>query len=232
MNPIIKIFVVLMMFVAQHVFAATPHPEYGDNWEFVLPSLTSSDGFDAYDRDDYKTAFAIWLPLAEKGDMDAQLGLGILYYYGMMVPKDLNEAEKWFTLSANQGGSAGSTAEIFLTNIKEDRNRDNEIITESNSGSSTTVETSSSEQCPTWFQVADSSTISEVPDHIYGLNYYELHDLLQERPWDREMWYYINKHKDMYTSEFVDADPNDDLYWSYASAKKALNIVLNVPICD
>ena len=34
------------------------------------------DGVDAYERKDYKTAYKLWLPLAEQGDADAQVLLG------------------------------------------------------------------------------------------------------------------------------------------------------------
>ena len=61
------------------------------------------DGFDAYKRKDYKTAYKLWLPLAEQGDADAQSNLGWMYENGQGVPQDYKEAVKWYRLSAEQG---------------------------------------------------------------------------------------------------------------------------------
>jgi len=61
------------------------------------------DALNAADRGDYKTAYKLWLPLAELGDAEAQHLLGLMYYEGQGVPQDYNEAVKWFRLSAEQG---------------------------------------------------------------------------------------------------------------------------------
>ena len=61
------------------------------------------DGFDAYNRQDYKTAYKLWLPLAEQGHAKAQSNLGLMYDKGQGVPQDYQEAVKWYRLSAEQG---------------------------------------------------------------------------------------------------------------------------------
>ena len=61
------------------------------------------DGLDAAQRQDYKTAYKLWLPLAEQGDADAQYNLGQMYYNGPGVQQDYKEAVKWYRLSAEQG---------------------------------------------------------------------------------------------------------------------------------
>ena len=61
------------------------------------------DGVDAYKRKDYKTAYKLWLPLAEQGNALAQFFLGLMYAEGQGVPQDYKEAVKWFRLSAEQG---------------------------------------------------------------------------------------------------------------------------------
>ena len=58
---------------------------------------------DAYEREDYKTAYKLFLPLAEQEDSDAQCYLGWIYENGHGVPKDIKEALKWFRLAAEQG---------------------------------------------------------------------------------------------------------------------------------
>ena len=61
------------------------------------------DGLDAVQRQDYKTAYKLWLPLAEQGDATAQFYFGSLYNDGIGVPQNYKEAVKWFRLSAEQG---------------------------------------------------------------------------------------------------------------------------------
>ena len=61
------------------------------------------DGLDAAQRQDYKTAYKLWLPLAEQGDADAQVLLGVMYDKGQGVPQDYKESIKWYRLSAEQG---------------------------------------------------------------------------------------------------------------------------------
>ena len=61
------------------------------------------DGLDAYDRKDFKTAYKLWLPLAEQGNAKAQINLGFMYANGLGVLQDYKEAAKWYRLSAEQG---------------------------------------------------------------------------------------------------------------------------------
>src|SRR5215467_1923688 len=60
-------------------------------------------GIDAWQRSDYSGAVAIWRPLAEKGDADAEFNLGQAYRLGRGVPTNLAAAKTWFERSANQG---------------------------------------------------------------------------------------------------------------------------------
>ena len=57
----------------------------------------------AYDRGDYATTLQLLRPLAERGDPQAQNGLGAMYYNGKGVAKDFKEAVKWYRLAAAQG---------------------------------------------------------------------------------------------------------------------------------
>ncbi|HVU31385.1 MAG TPA: SPOR domain-containing protein [Sphingomicrobium sp.] len=60
-------------------------------------------GIDAWQRSDYAGAVAIWRPLAEKGDADAEFNLGQAYRLGRGVPTNLAAAKIWFERSAKQG---------------------------------------------------------------------------------------------------------------------------------
>ena len=44
------------------------------------------DGLDAHERKDYKTAYKLWLPLAEHGVALVQNNLGVMYDKGLGVP--------------------------------------------------------------------------------------------------------------------------------------------------
>ncbi len=63
------------------------------------------DGFAAYKRGDYATAFRLWRPLADQGIAGAQYNLGVMYRDGQGVPQDYVEAHMWLNLSAS--ASAG-----------------------------------------------------------------------------------------------------------------------------
>jgi cell division septation protein DedD len=60
-------------------------------------------GIEAWQRSDYSGAVAIWRPLAEKGDADAEFNLGQAYRLGRGVPINLAAAKTWFERAAGQG---------------------------------------------------------------------------------------------------------------------------------
>ena len=61
------------------------------------------DGYDAYQKGDYKTAINEWKPLAEQGNASAQYNLGVMYKNGKGVLQDDKEAAKWLLKAAEQG---------------------------------------------------------------------------------------------------------------------------------
>jgi cell division septation protein DedD len=60
-------------------------------------------GIQAWQHADYDRAVAIWRPLAEKGDIDAQFNLGQAYRLGRGVPTNLAAAATWFQRAAAKG---------------------------------------------------------------------------------------------------------------------------------
>jgi TPR repeat protein len=62
-----------------------------------------AEGLAAYERGDYAAALAAWLPLAKRGDAEAQYRVGRLYYYGTGVAPDAAEAARWYRAAAEQG---------------------------------------------------------------------------------------------------------------------------------
>jgi TPR repeat protein len=54
-------------------------------------------------RGDYVGAVAIWRPLAERGDVNAEYNLGVNYELGHGVPKNDATAAMWYRRAANRG---------------------------------------------------------------------------------------------------------------------------------
>jgi len=62
-----------------------------------------SDGLDAYNAGDHKTALQEWLSLAEQGDVRAQYNVGWMNAYGIGTLQDYDLAVIWYRQSADQG---------------------------------------------------------------------------------------------------------------------------------
>jgi len=62
----------------------------------------------AFDRASYATALKIWLPLAEKGDVEAQSYVGEIYEKGLGVPPDPAKAAEWYRRAADKGYARAS----------------------------------------------------------------------------------------------------------------------------
>jgi len=60
-------------------------------------------GTDAWSRGEYAAAVAIWRPLAEKGDADAQFNLAQAYRFGRGVAINLGAAQAWYERAASKG---------------------------------------------------------------------------------------------------------------------------------
>lgn len=50
-------------------------------------------------------AYDCFLKAAEQGDKDAQYNVGVLYYYGEGIEKNIQMAHEWFLKAAEQGCS-------------------------------------------------------------------------------------------------------------------------------
>ncbi|MEL7186112.1 MAG: tetratricopeptide repeat protein [Pseudomonadota bacterium] len=85
-----------------------------------ISSLLADDydtGLEAFNTLDYEKALAIWQPLAEAGDANAQFGLGQMYGNGFGVMMDDAAALNWYGLAAEQGhGQALSNLAVMHQN--------------------------------------------------------------------------------------------------------------------
>jgi len=61
------------------------------------------EGMIAYGRQDYHSAFAILLPLAQRGDAQAQMLVGFMFADGRGVPRNFVAAAAWYRRSSEQG---------------------------------------------------------------------------------------------------------------------------------
>jgi len=72
-----------------------------------VASLPADDPFetalDAFNAGDYATAYTLWLPLAQAGNIDAQFNVGVLFENGQGREADLVMAADWYRRAANQG---------------------------------------------------------------------------------------------------------------------------------
>jgi len=62
-----------------------------------------SQGMSAYEAGRFQEAYQAWLPLAKKGDANAQFNLGLMYRNGLGVKRNDREALTWFSQAAQQG---------------------------------------------------------------------------------------------------------------------------------
>lgn len=58
---------------------------------------------EAFDTGDYTTAYKLFRAGAEAGDVEAQNYLGVHYYLGLGVKRDLHKALQWYEKAALQG---------------------------------------------------------------------------------------------------------------------------------
>ncbi len=58
-----------------------------------------------YDRADYKTALAVWMPTAEQGDAEAQTNVGEIFERGLGGEPNYEAAVIWYQRAADQGNA-------------------------------------------------------------------------------------------------------------------------------
>ena len=72
------------------------------------------DAVELINQRDYKGAYKMIVPLAEKGKAAAQLVLGMMYFKGTGVERNIIEADKWLIVSEKLGQEAGKKNRIFI----------------------------------------------------------------------------------------------------------------------
>ena len=84
----------------------------------VSPRFIQADDFqDAVtiiNNGDFETAYKMLVPLAEKGHAAAQLILGMMYFKGTGIEKNIVQADKWLLISEKLGQEAGKKNRVFV----------------------------------------------------------------------------------------------------------------------
>jgi len=68
----------------------------------------------AYDRANYATSLAVWMPQAEGGDPQAQVYVGEIFEKGLGRPADFAEAARWYEKAAAQNFARGQMNLAYL----------------------------------------------------------------------------------------------------------------------
>ena len=95
------------MILTLFVLSGIVYPSFVKADEFQDAVTTVNDG-------DFETAYKMLVPLAEKGQAAAQLILGMMYFKGTGVEKNIVQADKWLLISEKLGQEAGKKNRIFV----------------------------------------------------------------------------------------------------------------------
>ena len=96
-------------------------------WAAPLTTSEQQVEFDqgtrAYDAENYKEAYEIWLPLAREDDLAAQRNIAHLFHHGLGVEKDLDRAFYWYERAADAGlaSAQANIGILYLTGEGTDK---------------------------------------------------------------------------------------------------------------
>jgi len=91
----------------RHVFPAT-------SMDLTNKSAAYRQGIAAFNKRDFATAYRLFLPLAENGDVDAQVNIGMMYLQGWHLEQDYAKAVDWFLQAAVRGFATAQQNIAFM----------------------------------------------------------------------------------------------------------------------
>jgi TPR repeat protein/transglutaminase-like putative cysteine protease len=94
------------------MIAVTPQPVA----RVVERGSTYQAGLAAYRAGNYEAALREWRPIAEQGDIDAQVHLASMYKEGHGVTKDYAQAVVWYRKAAERGSALGQSNLAYMYN--------------------------------------------------------------------------------------------------------------------
>ena len=89
---------IVLMFLFLLTASCASSPNSGPEGAGSLENATTE-----YEQGDFKTAYRLFVPLAEEGSPEAQYYLSFMYEKGQGVPEDYIAAAKWCRKAAEQG---------------------------------------------------------------------------------------------------------------------------------
>ncbi len=94
-------------------------------WASTAVADEFQKGIEACNDEDYATALAVWMPLAEDGDLNAMYNIGLIYEEGLGVATDTARALEWYLPPAEEGDVAAqlnvATIYDFGEGVPEDK---------------------------------------------------------------------------------------------------------------
>ena len=69
----------------------------------IASGFSLREGINSFRIQNYRQAFILLKPEAEKGQPDAQYAVGYMYYYGQGVVEDRKQAWYWINCAAHKG---------------------------------------------------------------------------------------------------------------------------------
>ena len=91
-------------------------------------------GVDALEKGDYETAYIEFITFAERGNVDAQYNLGLMYSSGEGVPEDNMSAYMWYNIASSLGdevaeyNKGGVAEEMTSSQIAEAEERSQQCL--------------------------------------------------------------------------------------------------------
>jgi TonB family protein len=82
----------------------------------ILPFYAVADFFTAindYENKKYEPAYSRFLQMAKMGETRSQFNLGVMYYNGEFVEKDINKAYAWLKLATNNDTATDQEKQVF-----------------------------------------------------------------------------------------------------------------------
>lgn len=97
---------------------------------FLTACSNEKDPLSAFNSGDYETSFALWKEMAETGDSTAQNYLGIHYYLGLGVERDIKQSYYWYEKSAKAGNPEAqrNLGALFESGVLGNRDFENAYI--------------------------------------------------------------------------------------------------------
>jgi TPR repeat protein len=89
------------------------------------PKYIPSAALDAFERQDYELVLKLALPAAMDGNSDAQTTVALLYQCGLVVNRDVLEAERWLLMAAERGNPVAwnNLGSLYASKVPELRHR-------------------------------------------------------------------------------------------------------------